>query len=400
MTDRLFQKDLTLKLVSLGLAILLWFEAAAALGPALPQPFREIPVDLRNLAEGLVVLSSPPPTVALHVRGRTETLRHLSKDSFTAYVDLRGANVGLGTFDVAFEAPEEVTVVQVEPPQVQIDVDALDNRQVPVAVWTRGSPAADHAMTAHIARPTDLYVEGPRSKVQMVTRVVAQVDISGATEDISRTVVVRPINAEGAEVDGVTVTPSAVDVQVAIVMLPPARDIQVRANVQGRPAAGYVQESVTVNPPSVKLWAQGQVADELRYLWTHPIEVEGATETIQREVLLLVPPEVEKVEPTLVRVTVEIVEAYEERLFSGLAVEPFGLGPGLRATLEPAQVDVLVRGLRSQVAALEAADIVCRVDLAELVAGTHQARVVISLPEGLSAKAVTPNEVKVVLETE
>ncbi len=399
MMDRLWEKDYTLKLLSICLAVLLWFQAAATSGPTLPQSVRDVPVEYRNLGQGLVVLSERP-TVTLQVRGRSDMLQHLGKDAFTAYVDLRGAGLGAGNFTVSVESPDSVSVAQISPAEVRIDIDAWDNAQVPVSVWTLGSPAEDHAMKSHAARPTDLYVEGPRSAVQMVSRVVAKVDIQGATENISRTVVVRPVDAEGAEVPGVTVTPAAVDVQIAIVKLPPAIEVPARANVQGRPAAGYVQESVRVVPESVRLWAAGPVAGDIRYLWTHPIDIEGATETIERDVTLLVPDGVDKIEPAQVHVTITITEIQEEREFRDVPIGLVGLAQSLKGRAEPLTATVIVRGPRSRVAELEPTDLAVRVDVTGKAVGTHELVVEVALPEGLSAKTVAPPQVKVVLENQ
>lgn len=396
--ERLFQHNLSLKLLSVCLAFLLWVQAAAVSGPALPQTVRDVPVQWRNLASGLVILSASP-SVNVTVRGRGDAVRHLSRDSFTAYVDLRGAGLGRGSFAVTVEGPEGVIIGQVAPPEVLVDIDAWDTRQVPVSLYTLGSPGTDHAMKDHQMRPTDLYVEGPRSAVQLVSHVVAKVDISGATQTIARTVVARPLNAEGAEVRGVTVTPSTVDVQVAIIRLPPARQVPVRANLQGRPAAGYVQGEASVRPVEVRMWAQSAVGDLVKYLWTHPIDIDGATGNVARDVLLLVPEGVDKVEPVLVHVFVPISELTEEREFTGVAIKPHLIAPDLRASFEPETVTVVVYGPYSATSLLGVSQVEVKANLAGLAAGIHQVRLSVNLPEKVMLKSVMPVEVKAVLET-
>jgi YbbR domain-containing protein len=395
--ERLLEKDLGLKLLSVGLAVLLWFQATAASGPALPLTVRGVPVACRNLGPGLVLLSAPS-AVDLAVRGQGEILRHVTKDNFTAYVDLKGAGLGQGSFPVRLESPEGTTVATVTPAEVRVDIDAWDTRQVPVSIYTLGSPAVDHAMKAQQARPTDLYVEGPRSSVQLVTRVIAKVDITGAMQDLSRTVVARPVNAEGAEVQGVTVTPAAVDVVISIVKLPPVREVTVRVNVQGKPAPGFVHEATEVSPQKVRVWAAGPLAEEIKYLWTYPIDIEGVSATVERNLLLLVPQGTEKVEPTSVRVSVVVAEVQEEREIKGVRIETLNLGQGLKVSLEPAEVTVVLRGPRSLVASLDAGQVVARADLAGLAAGRHEVTLSVFLPEGLVLKSASPAVASVVLE--
>jgi len=395
--NQLFERDLGLKLLSVALAVLLWFQATALTGVPLPQAVRDVPVQCHNLGQGLVMLSGPA-TVVVTVRGRAGVMQRLTRDDFAAYVDLSNAGVGVGVFPVTVEGPENVSITQVSPQSVSLEIDAWDNRQVPVQVYAVGSPAADHAMKGQSTRPTDLYVEGPRSSVQLVSRVVARVDISRATADIKRNVVVRPVDAEGAEVSGVTVTPSTVDVEVSVVKLPAAREVQVRPNVQGRPAAGYLVESTTLSPQTVRVWAADASGEQIQFLWTHPLEIEGASATVERDVPLIVPAGVEKVEPVFVRVVVTIVEIVEERGFEALEVAAVNLGAGLKVTFDPAAVNLVVEGPRSVISSLLPEQVSVSADLAGAGVGTHNVNLTVNLPEGLTVKSLSHQAVAAVVE--
>jgi hypothetical protein len=99
-----------------------------------------------------------------------------------------------------------------------------------------------------------------------------------------------------------------------------------------------------------------------------------------------------------VRVTVIIAEAQEEREFPDVPLTIANVASGLRARSDPERIAVVVRGPKSLVEALDAAEVKAGVDAAGKGLGTHLLRPTVALPEGLSVKSVTPVEVKVVLE--
>lgn len=81
-----------------------------------------------------------------------------------------------------------------------------------------------------------------------------------------------------------------------------------------------------------------------------------------------------------------------------VAVEPEGVPPGLRSTLSPRTVLVVLRGDRPVLDLLDTDDIEAVVSARRLSAGVHRVAVDLRLPPGIERVSVSPETVELQLE--
>ena len=113
---RLGRSELVLRLLSLLLAIVLWFMAAEE-GPGRFGPQQQrlaVPLEVRGVPQGLEA-SGAPESVELEARG----FRRPAPEAARAYVELVGLGPGRHMVPVRVEAPGLV-VVSVEPSRVAV----------------------------------------------------------------------------------------------------------------------------------------------------------------------------------------------------------------------------------------------------------------------------------------
>src|SRR2546429_5309897 len=80
-----------LKVLSLGLAVLLWTVIA---GEETVERGLRVPLELQQFPAGLELQGEPPSSVDVRVRGSSGTLARISPADIVAVLDLRGAHVG------------------------------------------------------------------------------------------------------------------------------------------------------------------------------------------------------------------------------------------------------------------------------------------------------------------
>ena len=129
--------NLGLKLLSLFLAVLLWW--AVAHDPTVQVPMT-VPVEFHHTPQNLVISSESPFQVQIELQGPERTLRSLNPSQVHAVIDLQGAAPGERTFDLTADqirVPRDVEVVQVVPSQFHISFDHTRHAQC------RCAPARD-----------------------------------------------------------------------------------------------------------------------------------------------------------------------------------------------------------------------------------------------------------------
>lgn len=391
--DRLFENDLYLKILSVVLAVVLWFQVMGELNPLMPNVVRDVSIELTNIQSGIVVIDQQPTTVTVKYSGSGR----IERSDIRATVDLRNAQVGQAKYPVQVALPQGFELVEVVPSQVTVKLDSLAAKQAPVVVNVTGSVAEDYATRPPLVEPTDLRVEGPASRIALVARLIGEVDVTGATGNINRSVPVRAVDASNNEVRDVSIQPGVVSVMVPVVKLPPGVSVAVKPRLSGTPAPGKEVGTVTVDPPSVKLRGDATALAALSNVPTQAIDIGGATATFTQEVPIALPAGAQMAEPSTVRVTVEILPVQGTRTFESVPVLITDVRAGLTASAAPTGVRVVVRGPKEAIGGLQLTDIKAQISVLNLNPGTYHLKPNVIVPSGYTVLEVAPLDVAVTL---
>jgi YbbR domain-containing protein len=182
-------RHLWLKVLSVGLALLLWMVVA---GEEMVERGLRVPLELLQVPSGIELLGDVPTTVDVRVRGASGTLSRVGQGDVVAVLDLRTAKSGRRLFPIGpdqVRVPYGVQVVQVMPSAVALAFEASASRQVPVVPSVDGRPAAGYVVGPMTAEPPSVEVIGPESMVKRVAEVLTEpVTVTGAKEAVRETV--------------------------------------------------------------------------------------------------------------------------------------------------------------------------------------------------------------------
>jgi YbbR domain-containing protein len=209
---------LGLKVLSLGLAVLLWMVVS---GEETVERGLRVPLELQQFPQGLEIQGEAPSTVDVRVRGSSGTLGRISAGDIVAVLDLRGARTGRRLFHLTPElvrVPFGMEVVQVTPPTVALTFENAATRRVAVKPALEGKPAPGYVVGSVVADPLVVDVIGPEESIKRVTEALTEpVSIEGARGRVRETVTVglqdpdlRLKNQRTATVT-VEVTPAALE---------------------------------------------------------------------------------------------------------------------------------------------------------------------------------------------
>src|SRR5262249_13807658 len=129
-----------LKVLSLGLALLLWMVVA---GEETVERGLRVPLELQQMPAGIEVSGDVPTTVDVRVRGGPAPPSRVGPGDVVAVLDLRGARSGRRLFPMTPEqvrVPFGVEVVQVTPSAVAMAFETSASRELPVMPAADGRP--------------------------------------------------------------------------------------------------------------------------------------------------------------------------------------------------------------------------------------------------------------------
>jgi YbbR domain-containing protein len=294
-------RHLGLKIVSIGLAALLW---ALVSGEQVVERALRVPLEFTNVPGNLELVGDAPTAVDVRVRGSSGAIGRIAAGELVAVLDLRRATNGRGQLfhllDTDVRSPFGVDVVQVTPSTIAMSFEASKSKRVPVVPSFDGEPAEGFVVGAVTSNPPMVEIVGPESVVETVAEAITEpISVNGASASFVDIVTVgspdptvriaRPVVAQ------VAVNISAAPVELTV----PGVPVQVRN--AGRPTQ--------VTPRQVTVLARGPREGDGASAaeFDASVDVSGLRSGQYDLEVRVVPPAkvgVTRVEPSRVRVTI------------------------------------------------------------------------------------------------
>lgn len=165
--ERYVSKNWKLKLLSLALAIMLWY-TVFQIGE--PKKDITVPISLVNVPRNMVVMRMDPERVFITVSGRVSMLKDLKDNDVHAIVNMNASKEGEAIFDLSkssISVPKGIDIVDVRPGTIRITLDRTIERKLKII------PVLDKKLTGRYDvvqfSPQYVMAEGPRKSLEKAT---------------------------------------------------------------------------------------------------------------------------------------------------------------------------------------------------------------------------------------
>lgn len=171
---KLFQntpENWMLKLVSLMLAIMLWY---FVVGEDQVDINIRVPIEIINLPAELTVSNQFKKDIEVAVRGPRSLMLDLRNKNITRPVDLTGAQPGtivIQNDEKSIPFPKGVTVQRLQPTNITLLLDELLQKRFSIVPVTEGEPAPGYVLQQIYIAPDNLTISGPRSILEKETKL-------------------------------------------------------------------------------------------------------------------------------------------------------------------------------------------------------------------------------------
>lgn len=189
MIEKVKKRRITMKLLSVILAIVVWLVLTYTVNPTITQQIKNVPVTFvgeDKLADrGLVLINKNDiDTVDIKVRGaRSSVINALSLAS--AKMDVSDVTaMGTKTENVSFDlGVSGVSIIGRSNAVLTIQVDELVEKSVPVRI--ESAEKAKAAVIKSTPATDNVILRGAKSELEKLSEIVVPVDISGIEEDMT-----------------------------------------------------------------------------------------------------------------------------------------------------------------------------------------------------------------------
>ena len=401
---RLFAKNIRTFLLALVLGLSVWVSAVSDADPnevrTYPSP---VPLEVVGQDPSLVRTSEVPTSLEVSLRAPRSVWETLTarEDAVRAILDLQGLSAGEHNMEVQIiVAIRPYQIVQADPSTVTVVLESLATQTFPLALSLSGQPAAGYQVGEATMELNEVAVSGPESIVQQATRARVFVSLDGVRDGIEEAIPIQVLDGQNKILQGVTINPEAVRVNVPISPQAGYRDVAVKVVVQGQQAAGYRIENISVFPPVITVSSSDpELVNRLPgVVETQPLNLQDRKEDISTRLALALPDNITIQGAQTVQVQVSISPIQTSLTLLNQPINVNGLSEGLAAQVFPQTVDVIVSGPLPVLDALTSRDIVVSVDATGLGVGTYQLTPEVRVSvENVLVESILPGGVEAVI---
>lgn len=339
--------------ISLMLALVVWSFVIEQTDPTKLARVENIALRIENLPPNTKLIPAPPTSVSAIIQTTEDVLPTLSPKSFQAVASLQEPLPGIYRLPVVVNSgASQVLVHSVDPSVLDIELVPVISRTLPVMVETpdqQNLSAAYELVGVPTVSPEQVTVVGPAPSIEQISQVQVVLSLANATGPLRELRPLRALDEQGHEISDVTLQPNQVQVNAAIRRRLDARDVGVRAIINGPPPNGYWLSDLRVTPTGVTLQGKlDQLAESGGVVNTLPVDVSQATGDLSVQIPLDLPPDVQALDGSGSAVgTVTVLARITARSSDFMLSRPVELlhaSPGISITINPPQIDVLLKG--------------------------------------------------------
>ena len=395
------KNNASIKIFALIIAIILWSYVMSEENPVRTTD-KNVKVKLTNMSslerQNLVVMEPEEAKINIRVQGKMNTLKEISEDDFIVTADLSGYKEGEWKVPVYVEVPPEVKLVDYSPKEILFKFEKIIREEMIISLEIEGELPKGYTLGTPEVKPQSIYIEGPRSWVNSVSKVLATIKVTDKTEDIKATIPLALVDAKGENIRGVEQEQNFVDVFIPIYQ---TKTVPIELQTEGQLPDDYDIVDININPPRIEIMGKKENLRSVNSITTKMIDINSLVGKRNVLVELEVPENIELVNPEQqVTITLNVDESKTKSFnYSLRDVDIKNLDPALKIAEEDLDqiFEVKVVGLGSKIDTLTKEDLSIEIDLENLEEGNHRVKLLVKEQTGITSIEVIPDALNIKL---
>lgn len=298
----LFRHNLLKKLIALIAAFGMWIFVMADQDPPIEGSYT-VPLTLSNTRYELMPICSEK-TVVIETRSPRSNFVKYDSNAFRAYLNLEGLGEGDYQITPKIIMPQGFELLETKPSAVNVKIDPLIERQMPVEILPTGTVAQDAVITGIEQSMDNVTIIGPKSFIEKASRVYGTVNLAGNSSSFEIQIPLRTVDDKENAVNNVRVVPSIITVSVNIESGLKKKIVPVIPELTV--PEGWDLTKVVIDPAQVEIIGAESVVNPIVTLKTEPFSLQTGQRLFKSKLKLVVPEGV-KANIGEVTVTAELV---------------------------------------------------------------------------------------------
>lgn len=319
------KSNIIAKVVSVIVAIFLWYYVMGLVNPEETRTYRNITVAFKSLDylnnTKLVNLGPSEAKVSVQVKGKKSELDNINENNIKAAIDFRGYSAGQARVPVKAEIIGQYNTLQVTsvgPSEIIFNLDSVESYKKPIEVRQKGEVKENHALSGLSMDVENVKLTGPESYIAKVDKVIAEIDLTNKDKPFTISSKLYAVDIKDNQIDQVSLYPQVVNINAQI---DKTKSVPIETDFVSHLPSNYKIVNIKTSPQSLVIKGQDDI-DSINSIKTEKIEVSDAVEPKDGELIVkpILPKGVELLDENVkISVTYEVEEEAEREIKVPLA---------------------------------------------------------------------------------
>lgn len=283
----LIQRNLPTKIMSLLVAIVLWFFVMNDQNPSM-DGFFTIPITYVGEPSNYNVIHSTD-SVRVKVRGPRSLFVSSTPGDFSATVNINNFHDGVNSYEITTTVPYGLELLENKPEVVEVVLDPIVENTVPVAIILTGNPAAGMTVYNTVQQVTEAMVTGPKTAVDEVAKIIGYLNIDNEISDVIKNVTLVAVNINGREVSNVSIYPATTEATASLVRGLSRKVVAIKPNIVGKLPININLKNIILQPDIIEIAGNDDLLQGIADLTTEEISLSNVRDNATKRVKLILP---------------------------------------------------------------------------------------------------------------
>ncbi len=319
------KSNIIAKVVSVIIAIFLWYYVMGLVNPEETRTYRNITVAFKSLDylnnTKLVNLGPSEAKVSVQVKGKKSELDNINENNIKAAIDFRGYSAGQARVPVKAEIIGQYNTLQVTsvgPSEIIFNLDSVESYKKPIEVRQKGEVKENYALSDISMDVENVKLTGPESYIAKVDKVIAEIDLTNKDKPFTISSKLYAVDIKDNQIDQVSLYPQVVNINAQI---DKTKSVPIETDFVSHLPSNYKIVNIKTSPQNLVIKGQDDI-DSINSIKTEKIEVSDAVEPKDGELIVkpILPKGVELLDENVkISVTYEVEEEAEREIKVPLA---------------------------------------------------------------------------------
>lgn len=292
-----FSKDSVLRVISLVVAVLIWFYIIIVVDPSVDVTIRDIPVKYVNqnvLSDsGLCLVNDQTTRVELKIRGSRKKIANIDNKNVYATVDVSNiTRTGTYSLPIGLSIPYEYSeIVSKKPYNAEVVVDKIAKKSVEISIVKSGNTANGFIAGEAKIDKESVKLTGAEGLLENIGGAAVRLDYDDRAADINDTVKLYLLDKNGKIIEENNYIYDMIGMDVTEIQLNcpvfKLKNVPVRVDIGEK--IDIRNYKVSIQPSNVSVYGETENLSEISEIFTERFDIDEIAEEGSGTVKLVIP---------------------------------------------------------------------------------------------------------------